>query len=371
MSASYCPEFSTPPEASYRQGTTSHYARPPPYEAAIATCFNPGSITTSTYLEEQVQQVERSAIPITVSSRLEKPIAIPATLARYGSPFLRAYPPSLNSYSIPRETFLSFLDTLNRVAVKSPPLQVLGLAGNIVGFVPSAAAQIAGTAINVTAGVAAGVIQHGRTEIELKRANAELFGPRGLKVEIAKTEALLQLAGVPGVLDANGTLSKKSKLLLPLEGDESNNLSSVSAQQRRLHAMEPWIAELDLIPLPEINIPTNALSKLSVKVSERDRLKGEKKLLEKRVKANQDYQKEFRKVQKDYDKEIAKVEKDHEKDLRDIDGKLGGGRQGQKHRELAKLESQRERMEAGYQKDRAEVGIGDTRTTCRRSRMID
>ena len=181
MSASRRGDFSLPPGASYPQDTTDYPARPPPYEAAVDVPFNPVAIPTPTVYEESSPQIKHAAITPAPFSRLEKPIAIPATLAHYGSPFLRAYPPSLHTYSILRETFLSFLDALNRVAVKSPPLQVLGLAGNIVGFVPSAAALIAGAAINVTAGVATGVIQHGRTEIELKRANAELFGPMGLK----------------------------------------------------------------------------------------------------------------------------------------------------------------------------------------------
>jgi hypothetical protein len=237
-------------------------------------------------------------------------------------------------------------------------LQVLGLAGNIVGFVPSAAAQIAGGVINVTAGVAAGVIQHGRTEIELKRANADLFGPRGLKVEIAQTAALVKLLGVPGALTADGKLDKNARLLTRLEpggGIESDDPLDVSAQRRRLDALKPWIAELDVSPLPRIEAPDNALSRLSVKVSERNRAKGEKKLLEKRGKAHQEYRKEARKAGEEFEREMGKIEKGKGKELSDIDAKLENAGRKQKSRDVAKLEREKAKVLAEYERDRSRV----------------
>ena len=65
---------------------------------------------------------------------LDKPIAIPSTTSILGSPFLRAYPTALQSFDILPKQFLEFLDSLNVVMVKSPPLQVLGLAGTVVSF---------------------------------------------------------------------------------------------------------------------------------------------------------------------------------------------------------------------------------------------
>ncbi|OAP65140.1 hypothetical protein AYL99_01112 [Fonsecaea erecta] len=291
-------------------------------------------------------------------SRLGKPIAIPATLARYGSPFLRAYPPSLAQYHISPTLFLSFLDTLNRVAVKSPPLQVLSLAGNIVGQVPSATAQIVGGVVNLTAEVSAGVIQHGRTEIELRRANADIFNPRGLKVEIAKTEALARLVGMDGVLDADGKLNKKAALLLPLDGvgdaDGQGGDDELSGQQRRLDAMRPWIAELDITPqqVPDIDVPTNAMSRLHVKMNERDRRSGEKKLVEKRNKVQAEYAKEAAKAQRGFDREMAKINRDLDKNLRDVDDKLAEATRKNKSRDVAKLERERQKVLDKYDRER-------------------
>ncbi|KAJ9616888.1 hypothetical protein H2200_000608 [Cladophialophora chaetospira] len=339
----------------YQQEIRSHESGPPAYEEAVYSPNDYKAAPRPNFHPQPLPQLQPVTTKSFQPSSRGKPIAIPATVAKYGSPFLRAYPPSLATYSIPPEMFLSFLDTLNRVAVKSPPLQVLGLAGNIVGFVPSAAAQIAGTAINLTAEVAAGVVQHGRTEIELKRANAELFGPRGLKVEIAKTEALVRLTGMPGVLDASGKMNKKASLLMPVNGTDFNDSLALSAQQRRLQAMEPWIAELDVTPLPEIDVPTNALSRLNVKISERERTKGEQKMLEKRSKAHNEYQKESQKAQRELDKERAKIEKDLEKDLRNIDSKLERARRRQKDRDVARSEREREKLLSEYERDKSKV----------------
>ena len=237
---------------------------------------------------------------------MSKLVAIPATLAQTGSPFLRAYPLCLDGYSISKTTFLNFLDNIDRVAVKSPPLQALSLVGNVVGFVPSAAAQITGAVVNISANVAAGMIQYGRTETELKRANTEIFGPRGLKVEIAKTDDLVRLAGIPDVLDAAGKLSKKTNLLLSIEEDGYAGDQNLTGQQRRLQAMSLWIADLEVALLLEIEERPTAMSRLSLKASERQRVRGERKLVIDRGNAQEDYAKESGKAQEDFDKEMGR-----------------------------------------------------------------
>ncbi|KIW70597.1 hypothetical protein PV04_02853 [Phialophora macrospora] len=363
---------------------SDYKAQPPAYEEATYTRVHPGAgVGTHPYagLDHEDRTNRTAQSPSThgqplwqaqqrpqlspsglgqprSSTKLGKPIAIPATIAEYGSPFLRGYPPCLASYGIGAETFLSFLDTLNRVAIKSPPLQVLGLAGNLIGFVPSGEAQIAGSVINLTASVATGVVQHGRTEIELRRANADLFAPRGLKVVIVQTAALVKLLGMPGALTADGKLDKKARLLTRLEstgGTELDGRLDISAQQRRLDALEPWIAELEVTPLPGIDAPDNALSRLNVKVSERNRAKGEKKLLEKRGKAHQEYRKGAQKAGEGFEREMGKIERGKGKELREIDEKLENAERKQKSRDVAKLEKEKAKLLAEYERDRSRV----------------
>lgn len=236
------------------------------------------------------------------------------------------------------------------MAVKSPPLQVLSLAGNIVGFVPIGAAQITGTVVSVAADVATGVLQHGRTEAELKRANGEIFGPRGLKVEIARTDALAKLARIPDVLDAQGKLSKNARLLVPLGHGEEN--LDVSGQQRRLDAMRPWIADLEMAALPEIEVPTSMLGRLDMKISERSRVRGEERLLKKRREAIEDHHKDSSKAQKGIEKDSAKLERKLDKKLRKIEEKAASGA---KQKDLVKLDEKREKILTKYDRKEAKV----------------
>ena len=164
-------------------------------------------------------------------------------------------------------------------------------------------------------------MQNGRMEIEPKCANAGIFGPRGLKVEIVKTEALTRTRARPGVKDAREKLNKKAILLGPLDGVEMDGRRDDSGQRRRLDALKARVAELEVTPLSEIEVPSNALSRLDMKASERSRSKGEKKLVGKRGEAESEYRKETRKAQQDFDWEMGKNNKNLEKDLRGIDGK--------------------------------------------------
>lgn len=234
--------------------------------------------------------------------RLQKPIAIPATMPKLGSPFLRAYPPSLEGFGLPKEVFMPLIDDLNRVAVKNPPLQVLGLASNIVGFLPVHGAPIAGAVMGATSALGTYVVSKGRTELFLRKANKEIFKPRGLKVEIGKADALAKVANMPH-LNAEGKIDKETALLDPVESWELT--PSVTGQERRLRAFEPWIAELQLQDLPALETSKNPLSKWSAAASEKERKKGEKRMLKSRRKA---YKKGAGGVDEKYERRMKKLE---------------------------------------------------------------
>lgn len=251
---------------------------------------------------EQPQVATRTAS----NDGLQKPIAIPATTAKVGSPFLRAYPPTIEAFSLPKEVFLRFLDDLNRVAVASPPLKVLGMASNIVGFVPLHEAQIASAAAGAAASIGTYVVSKSRTELYLRKANREIFKPRGLKVEIGKVEALAKIASMP-FLDDDGKLDKETALLNPVQSWELT--PTITGQERRLRAFEPWIAQLDLEPLPNIDVPKNPLSKWEASASERQRKKGEKRMMKSRQKA---YKKGPEGVEDKYQKRMAKLDEQAE-----------------------------------------------------------
>lgn len=245
---------------------------------------------------------ERVVTRTASNNRLQKPIAIPATLPKLGSPFLRAYPPSLEAFGLPKEVFMPLIDDLNRVAVKNPPLQVLGLVNMFVGFVPIQGVQIASATIGAATAVGTYAISKGRTELFLRRVNKEIFQPRGLKVEIGKVEALAKIADMP-FLNAQGKVDKETALLSPVESWELT--PTVTGQERRLRAFEPWIAQLDLENMPAIQTSKNPLSKWSAAASEKERQKGEKKMLKSRRKA---YKKGAEGAEERYDRRMKKLD---------------------------------------------------------------
>ncbi|KAI3325832.1 hypothetical protein HD806DRAFT_491323 [Xylariaceae sp. AK1471] len=273
--------------------------------------------------------------------RLQKPIVIPATAASLGSPFLRAYPPALEDFHIPRDHFLSLVDGLNRAIVKSPPLQVLSLVGNIVGFVPLQTAQIVGGTINAAATLGAIAISKGATEVFLRKANQETFAPRGLKIAVAKLEAVAQVTGM-AILDATGKIREDVQLLDPLR--DLQQMQTIGAAQRWLQCVEPWVERLDLeVPL-QANMDTNLLGRLHTLASERDRKKSESKTLKDRSKAYNKQQKEVDKAEEHKMKVLSKLERAEEK-------ARGKERSDKLDDKIRKIDQKREKAEIKHQKE--------------------
>ncbi|KAK9415687.1 hypothetical protein SUNI508_10165 [Seiridium unicorne] len=265
------------------------------------------------------------------ASHLSKPVAVPATSHKLGSPFLRAYPPILASYGVSRDEFLSFLDRLNRASVASPPVQVLGLAGNLVSSVPIHTAQIVGGAVNAAATLTTFAMSKGKTEVLLRNINQSLFAPRGLKVEIARLDALAKLAG-----DID-----------PVTG-VSNGPTQISAQERRMQVMEAWIQHLEISPLPQSDTPDNVWSKLHTTASERQRNKEEKKLLKGRKKAHKDFHKDSAEAERNLNKKMTELREEEQKVLRKEKGKKLGS-------ELRKVEKERHKLEKEYGKEISKI----------------
>lgn len=315
---------------------------PPPYSNDLAPMLEPAGSRESRSPAFLVPTLYQNLSP----PSLQKPIAIPATSSKLGSPFLRAFPLVLERYGLPRETFLKFLDDLNRATVASPPVKVLGLAGSMVSMVPLQTTQIIGSSVSVASDLATFAMSKSRSELCISKANQELFAPRGLRVEIAKLDAVARCAQMP-ILDSDGKIDKNASILSPLE--DALEQTSMTAQQRRLQALEPWIEQLDFTPLP-VHVPDNFMSKMHASTSERQRKKEEEKMAKNRVKAHEDWSKDLQKAEEDYEKDMRKLEKKtikaqkkHTKDEQKLEKKLG------------KLEQRKERYEEDYQKDIAKA----------------
>ncbi|XWW97873.1 hypothetical protein V2A60_005869 [Cordyceps javanica] len=269
-----------------------------------------------------------------------KLIAIPATSAKLGSPFLRAYPPALEFCGISRPSFIQFIDRLNRAAVASPPIQVLGLAGNIVGFVPLHTAQIVGNAVNLAAKVSTVAVSKGRTEMLLKEANNTMFKAAGLEVQVAKLDVVAKLGQIP-ILDQEGKVNKNSSILLPFDGDEHDR--TMNAHERRVQALATWLSPLDVESLPELDEANNVLGRMHAKVSERQRQKEEAKVVKDRNKMYKSYAKDRAKEDGEY------WEKMREYNDREARIQEKGGRRMEK--ELQELRKKREKLTKEHDKE--------------------
>lgn len=280
---------------------------------------------------------------------LPKPIAIPSVNTELGSPYMRAYPPCLGDHGIPQDAFLRFLDRLNRVSAASPPVVMLGLGASVVSLIPEPTTAIVATAVDLTCQVSVYAISKGRTEILLAEANREIFGPRGLKVQIAKLEAVARIAGIPvlddeGKLlssnpekqkkkkkDVDGTIAPPTRLLAPLE--DIHEVHTLSAQHRRLRALAPWTMPLEFDGLPDVYAVAqegdldeaqaqsqekdnnggggiSAMGKLHQYVSDYQRKTGEEKLIKGRKKALDRLTESRQKAQEKYEKKLRELEKD-------------------------------------------------------------
>lgn len=264
-------------------------------------------------VHEALQFTDGVPPPPNQGARLPKPIVIPQAADGIGQPFVRACSPALESRGVPLQAFVEFIDNLNVVATKSPPLQVLDLAGGIVGMVPLAIPQLVGNALSLTAKVSAVAVSKGRSTIFLKEANQTFFAPRGLKVELVTSRALKAKLG----------MNADAPLVSALEG-----AGDLNVQARRMRALENHVAPLTF-NVPQPTQQTNALEQLSAgqvsrQIAQADKkaLKNREKALEKtgrnkKTKADEELEKELEKIEKDrikveseYQKEMRKIQKD-------------------------------------------------------------
>ncbi|KAJ3989532.1 hypothetical protein F5890DRAFT_1451686 [Lentinula detonsa] len=128
------------------------------------------------------------------------PLCIPriSVNANPASAFARGYNEALESVGITQEMFLSFIDGLNLAIVASPPLRVVNVVGQIIGFVPNHWTMVASIIVTTSAQVGMRVLSKTLTDRYLRAANLNLFKPRGLSVRLCTTPAMLRLVAPPG-----------------------------------------------------------------------------------------------------------------------------------------------------------------------------
>ncbi|KAL1667678.1 hypothetical protein GGF50DRAFT_124650 [Schizophyllum commune] len=102
------------------------------------------------------------------------------------------------------EEFLSFVDGLNLAIIDSPPLRVVDLVGNILGFIPLDWAVIASIVLPIGAQLGMFALSKSLTDRYLGAANDRIFRPRGLVARICTTAATQRLLGLSTVPEEEG-----------------------------------------------------------------------------------------------------------------------------------------------------------------------
>ncbi|TVY71551.1 hypothetical protein LSUE1_G007602 [Lachnellula suecica] len=228
---------------------------------------------------------------------LSRPILIPQLPPAHGlgTPFMRAWAPCLSVSNVNIDHFLGFIDSLNVISLPSPPLQVLKLAGSLVGMVPNHWAQLAGAGLQYGAQIGATVVSKQRTDKFLKEVNERVFLPRRLRVKIVKGEE------VPRVLRMTET-----QAILDNNWDDD-------LLQKVLKNIQPYSAPLIRKELPVSMGQDGILDKWSAKAVEREQARIAKRALKGKEKEMGKEEKRLRKDEKRARKELRKQGKRNKK----------------------------------------------------------
>lgn len=251
---------------------------------------------------------------------LQKPVCIPTATPGMLGPFLRAWAPVLESHDVNITEFMEFVDHLNVVKSPSPILQGINLAGSIVGYVPNEWCMIAGLATGVVTGAAMYAVARIRIMKYLERANKEYFLARGLRARLAKKKTMAEITGEP-------------ETATRLETTEACGDKDASVRDRRLKALEGYIAPLQIDDLPPISQETNKLDQMASKMAQRKQNKEHKKGVKKR-------EKDAKKGGSKEDRELEKELRKGEKELSKIHGKANK-KLAKKPQESDKIEKER------------------------------
>ncbi|KAJ6484766.1 hypothetical protein C8R45DRAFT_999314 [Mycena sanguinolenta] len=215
-------------------------------------------------------QVEPRLFPVRVASetkaRLDKPIAIPRVLQRprrffstgttWGKPFVRAYSPALEAYGITEKEMLDFIDELNikkrgslawnyvatigttiKVAGHADPTQITKAVGHIINDVGKLGA------LNSACGPKANKVAY------LRKANRELFGPKGLRARIVTARELREVLGMPPNAKLALSVEDQRMTSVPTRAEiVQGKHAEIPMSQRQISALDGRVAETKFVP---------------------------------------------------------------------------------------------------------------------------
>lgn len=181
------------------------------------------------------------------------------------SPFIRARVPELERQSgLSASELLAFIDGLNEAFMANPVLQATSTIGTIVGFVPLASTQVVGGGLQLAAGLGAAGVSIARTKAYMKRANEDIFKPRGLHAQIVKTEKMLGLVGMAG--DCDAFIQHQHEAMVDNARMRNGNGNPIA---RRMDALGDRVMELSFDSVNAPVAPENWMKKLGLYQAQR------------------------------------------------------------------------------------------------------
>jgi hypothetical protein len=150
---------------------------PPSYEEAAATPASDQDVAKAFLYKHKLTNTASLNI-----KPLPCPVILPQRRPQNKSRgFVRAYAPLLGECAgIDQQTFIDFVDDLDRASKASPVFDVINLACFAVGFVPNPIAMAVTIAVQVASQTAKEIQSRQRRNTYLDQVNESLFKPRGL-----------------------------------------------------------------------------------------------------------------------------------------------------------------------------------------------
>lgn len=206
-------------------------------------------------------------------------------------PFVRAYSPALEAFSVEETDFIAFLDNLALIQAGQGSMKMLDVGGLVIGMAPEPTMMLAGMAMQGAAAYGNAV----RTKRFLEKTDAEYFRPRGLRVSLKKDKELSPLLGGMDIENA----------VAPLNA----SINQVTLRDRRLAALSPYVAPLELTNIPLPPAPGDRGSRMSVKEMNWKKQQKEKSELKKQQKlAAKPPKEESERQQKKNAKKVKKLD---------------------------------------------------------------
>lgn len=292
-------------------------------------------------LDEELCWASRAASRsyIAQAPRLQLPVIIPQQAPELQASFTRAWAPILQHHDVRIEELCQFIDHLNVCKAASPPLQVLNLASQVVGFVPLSIAQFVSLGVSVASGAATFAVAKARIARYIERANKEYFNPRGLRVRIAKQNFLPQRLQVG-----------EQQLLVPFVLPSNSTQKPIAPQplrERRLAAMRGMVADLQFDGLPAERREKTMLDKIAAKGLQRKMRRADAKTYKRSMKDIKSIHKVSIKTMEDaqkhgsgFEKEMGKLQAELAKVNLEADEDI---RKAKKDKDVRKVEEKRQK----------------------------